>query len=91
MSGSGVTSLSLAMVAGAVVFAPFLAGGAGPVLTDGRLALAVVGVGVLVYLVLPIFIVVPMSFSGSRFLSFPPPSLSRGRDACRSAPEIVPS
>jgi inner membrane transporter RhtA len=35
------------MVAGAVVFAPFLAGGAGPVLTDGGLALAVVGVGVL--------------------------------------------
>jgi inner membrane transporter RhtA len=47
VSGSGVTSLSLAMVAGAVVFAPFLAGGAGPVLTDAGLALAVVGVGVL--------------------------------------------
>ncbi len=42
----------------------------------GRVLLAVVGVGVLVYLVLPIFIVVPMSFSASRFLSFPPPSLS---------------
>ncbi len=47
VSGSGVTSLSLAMVAGAVVFAPFLAGDAAPVLTDGGLALAVLGVGVL--------------------------------------------
>ena len=35
------------MVAGAVVFAPFLAGGAGPVLSDAGLALAVVGVGLL--------------------------------------------
>jgi len=35
------------MVAGALVFAPFLAGPAAPVLTDGRLALAVLGVGVL--------------------------------------------
>ena len=34
------------------------------------------GVGVLVFLVLPIFIVVPMSFSASRFLAFPPPSWS---------------
>jgi putative spermidine/putrescine transport system permease protein len=40
------------------------------------LLLAAVGIGVLVYLVLPIFIVVPMSFSASRFLSFPPPSWS---------------
>jgi inner membrane transporter RhtA len=47
VGGSGVTSLSLAMVAGAVVFAPFLAGGAAPVLTDWRLVLAVVGVGLL--------------------------------------------
>lgn len=31
---------------------------------------------VLAYLVLPIAIVVPMSFSGTRFLTFPPPSLS---------------
>jgi len=38
--------------------------------------LAMAGVGVLVFLVLPILIVVPMSFSSSRFLSFPPPSLS---------------
>ena len=42
----------------------------------GSLLLAAVGIGVLVYLVLPIFIVVPMSFSASRFLSFPPPSWS---------------
>jgi inner membrane transporter RhtA len=47
VGGSGVTSLSVAMVAGALVFAPFLAGGAAPVLTDARLALAVVGVGLL--------------------------------------------
>ena len=45
--GHGVTSLAWAMAAGAVVFAPFLAGGAGPVLRDGRLALAVLGVAVL--------------------------------------------
>ncbi|WP_146899745.1 EamA family transporter [Cellulomonas aerilata] len=47
IGGSGVTSLSLAMAAGAVVFAPFLAADAGPVLSDGGLALAVLGVGVL--------------------------------------------
>src|SRR5215211_6405363 len=40
------------------------------------LLLTAVGISVLIYLVLPIFIVVPMSFSASRFLSFPPPSLS---------------
>ena len=45
--GSGVSSLSLAMVAGALVFAPFLAADGAPVLSDWRLALAVVGVGVL--------------------------------------------
>ena len=33
------------------------------------------GVAILVFLVLPIFIVVPMSFSASRFLAFPPPAL----------------
>ena len=43
----GLTGLSVAMAAGAVVFAPFLAAGAGPVLRDWRLALAVVAVGVL--------------------------------------------
>ena len=47
VGGSGVSLLSLAMVAGAVVFAPFLARAAEPVLLDGRLALAVLGVGVL--------------------------------------------
>jgi putative spermidine/putrescine transport system permease protein len=41
-----------------------------------RAALAIAGVGVLVFLVLPIFIVVPMSFSASRFLAFPPPAWS---------------
>lgn len=40
------------------------------------LLLTIVGVSVLTYLILPIFIVVPMSFSASRFLSFPPPSWS---------------
>lgn len=31
---------------------------------------------VLAYLILPVLIIVPMSFSGTRFLTFPPPSLS---------------
>src|SRR5258705_11957481 len=31
---------------------------------------------VLLYLVLPVLIIVPMSFSSTRFLTFPPPSLS---------------
>ncbi|NMR21127.1 DMT family transporter [Cellulomonas fimi] len=44
---SGVTSLSLAMVAGGLVFAPFLVGSAGPVVTDGRVALAVLAVALL--------------------------------------------
>ena len=47
MKGSGVTSLSLAMTAGAIVFAPFLARGAAPVLHDWRLAAAVLGIAVL--------------------------------------------
>ena len=47
LRGSGVTSLSLAMSAGAIVFAPFLAAGAAPVLRDWRLALAVLGIAVL--------------------------------------------
>ena len=38
--------------------------------------LPIAGVAVLVFLVLPIFIVVPMSFSASRFLAFPPPAWS---------------
>jgi len=48
----------------------------GPLFDLPFVLLTVVGVSVLIYLVLPIFIVVPMSFSASRFLSFPPPSLS---------------
>ena len=40
------------------------------------LLLAAFGVAVLVFLVMPIFIVVPMSFSATRFLSFPPTALS---------------
>jgi len=47
LRGSGVTSLALAMTAGAVVFAPFLAAGAAPVLRDWRLALGVLGIAVL--------------------------------------------
>ena len=31
---------------------------------------------VLLYLILPVLIIVPMSFSSARFLTFPPPSLS---------------
>lgn len=38
--------------------------------------LPTVGCAVVLFLILPIFIVVPMSFSATRFLSFPPPSLS---------------
>lgn len=47
LRGSGVTSLSLAMTAGALVFAPFLAAGAAPVLQDWKLAGAVLGIAVL--------------------------------------------
>ena len=47
MKGSGVTSLSLAMTAGAIVFAPLLAPGAAAVLLDWRLAAAVFGIAVL--------------------------------------------
>lgn len=46
-ASGGITGLALAMTAGALVFAPFLAGGAGPVLGDAGLLAAVVGVGVL--------------------------------------------
>ncbi len=41
-----------------------------------RVVLAAVGVGVLGFLCLPIVIVVPMSFSSARSLTFPPPGLS---------------
>lgn len=41
-----------------------------------RAWLYVVGILVLLFLILPVLIVIPMSFSDSRFLTFPPPSLS---------------
>ena len=41
-----------------------------------RLWLYAVGVLALLFLIFPIFIVIPMSFSGSRFLQFPPETLS---------------
>lgn len=41
-----------------------------------RILLAAAGVAGLMFLVAPILIVVPMSFSSTRFLTFPPPSLS---------------
>src|SRR5262245_19474140 len=47
-----------------------------PTTIAARLALTFVGIAGLVFLVLPIFIVVPMSFSASRFLAFPPPAWS---------------
>lgn len=43
----GVTSLAVAMTAGALVWSPLLARGAAPVLHDAGLALAVVGIAVL--------------------------------------------
>jgi putative spermidine/putrescine transport system permease protein len=45
-------------------------------LTFPRLAFAAAVGLVLIYLMLPILIIVPISFSGARFLSFPPPSYS---------------
>ena len=45
-ASGGITGLSVAMAAGAVVFAPFLAGGAAPVLHDARLAALVVAIAV---------------------------------------------
>jgi inner membrane transporter RhtA len=45
-AGAGLTGLAVAMAVGALVFSP-LAGGAGPVLTDPRLAALVFAVGVL--------------------------------------------
>ena len=41
-----------------------------------RMAFVALCVLVLLYLILPILIIVPMSFSSSRFLAFPPPSWS---------------
>jgi putative spermidine/putrescine transport system permease protein len=45
-------------------------------LSPGRIAFVVFCALVLLYLILPILIIMPMSFSSSRFLTFPPPSLS---------------
>ena len=44
--GPGPSGLAVAMTAGALVLAPFLVGGAGPVLHDARLALVVVAIAV---------------------------------------------
>ena len=44
--------------------------------SPGRIAFVVFCALVLLYLILPILIIVPMSFSSARFLTFPPPSLS---------------
>jgi putative spermidine/putrescine transport system permease protein len=41
-----------------------------------RIALVVTCTLVLLYLILPILIIAPMSFSAARYLSFPPPALS---------------
>ncbi|MHA7134718.1 EamA family transporter [Oerskovia turbata] len=46
LAGSGVTSLSVAMTAGALVFAPFLAPTSGAVVGDWRLLAAVVGIAI---------------------------------------------
>jgi putative spermidine/putrescine transport system permease protein len=45
-------------------------------LSPGRIAFAAFCALVLLYLILPILIIMPMSFSSTRFLTFPPPSLS---------------
>jgi putative spermidine/putrescine transport system permease protein len=42
----------------------------------GRIAFVLFCALVLLFLILPVVIIVPMSFSGARFLTFPPPSLS---------------
>ena len=41
-----------------------------------RIALISVAVLALVYLVLPTFVIVPLSFSSTTYLSFPPPGWS---------------
>jgi putative spermidine/putrescine transport system permease protein len=45
-------------------------------LSPARIAFILFCALVLLYLILPVLIIVPMSFSSARFLSFPPPSLS---------------
>ncbi|BAB52577.1 ABC transporter permease subunit [Mesorhizobium japonicum] len=42
----------------------------------GRIIFYCVGLAVVAFLVCPIFIIIPISFSSSRFLDFPPPGLS---------------
>jgi putative spermidine/putrescine transport system permease protein len=44
--------------------------------TPARIAFIAFCAVVLLYLILPILIIMPMSFSSTRFLTFPPPSLS---------------
>jgi putative spermidine/putrescine transport system permease protein len=44
--------------------------------SPARLAFIVLCALVLLYLILPVLIIVPMSFSSARYLTFPPPSLS---------------
>ena len=44
--------------------------------SPAHLAFIVLCALVLLYLILPVLIIVPMSFSSARFLTFPPPSLS---------------
>jgi putative spermidine/putrescine transport system permease protein len=44
--------------------------------SPGRIALALFCAVVLLFLILPVVIIVPMSFSSARFLTFPPPALS---------------
>ena len=44
--------------------------------SPARIALYVISTLVLVYLILPVLIIAPISFSSARFLTFPPPSFS---------------
>jgi putative spermidine/putrescine transport system permease protein len=45
-------------------------------ISPARIALYVISTLVLVYLILPVLIIAPISFSSARFLTFPPPSFS---------------
>lgn len=44
--------------------------------SPARMALYVISALVMVYLILPVLIIAPISFSSARFLTFPPPSFS---------------
>ena len=44
--------------------------------SPARIALYVISALVLVYLIIPVLIIAPISFSSARFLTFPPPSFS---------------